>query len=233
METGLKLWYHEKNTDQKAGDIMLKKIFIGLLAAACVCCLSGCVIQLPSQNPATSSPSSQTEDTTSKDSATPSSSTNTSSQSSTPSSDGEIGREDAFSIALENAGISQSDVYNIKIERDGDNGIPIFDIEFETDYGDFDYEVAIADGSIIGSDCEIQEEWAYRQPNNPVSEDQVKTLVQQKVPGAPLSDIRVWQESDDGRLRYEGNLSYNNIYYEFEVDSQTGIILDWNADYRR
>ncbi len=214
---------------------MLKKIFIGLLAAACVCCLSGCVIQLPSQNPATSSPASQTqtEDTASGDSAPPSSSTGASSQSSTAPSDGEIGREDAFAIALEDAAVSQSDAYNIKIERDGDNGIPIFDIEFETDYGDFDYEVAIADGSIIGSDYEIQDEWAYRQPNNPVSEEQVKALVQLKVPGASLSDIRVWQESDDGRPRYEGSLSYNNIYYQFEVDSQTGIILDWNADYRR
>ena len=34
-----------------------------------------------------------------------------------------------------------------------DNGIPIYDIEFETDYGDYDFEVAIADGRIVGAGC--------------------------------------------------------------------------------
>ena len=48
-------------------------------------------------------------------------------------------------------------------------------------------EVAVSDGSIIDSDYEVLEEWAYRQPDNPVSEEQVKILVQQKVPGAPAS----------------------------------------------
>ena len=213
---------------------MLKKIAIGLLAAACLCCFSGCVIQLPAQNPATSSPASQAqwENTTSQDSAAPSSPTSTSGQTGSTAIDQEISRDDAFSIALENAGVAQSDAYNVKIERDSDNGIPIYDIEFETNYGDYDCEVTIADGSIVGSDYEVQEEWAYRQPDNPVSEEQVKALVQQKVPGAPASDIQVRQERDDGRTRYEGSLFYNGIYYEFEIDSQTGVILDWNADLR-
>ena len=35
-----------------------------------------------------------------------------------------------------------------------------------------------------------------------------------------------------GRSRWEGSLSYNGIYYEFEIDTQTGIITDWNADRR-
>lgn len=68
-------------------------------------------------------------------------------QTQTSSSGQEISREEAFSIALENAGVSQSDARNVKIERDGDNGIPIYDIEFDTDYGDYDYEVAVSDGS--------------------------------------------------------------------------------------
>ena len=216
---------------------MFKRVLIGVLAAACLCCLSGCVIQLPAQNQTGSSPASQSsntpsENTSNPDNSAPSASASASNSGDAASSGQEISRDQAFSIALENAGVSQSDAYNVKVERDGDNGIPIYDIEFETQYGDFDYEVAIADGSIVGSDYEVQEEWAYRQPENPVSEDQVKSLVQQKVPGAPADDIHVWQEQEDGRPRYEGSLSYNNIYYEFEVDSQTGVILDWNADLR-
>lgn len=216
---------------------MFKRILIGMLGAACICCLSGCVIQLPApdSNPAPSASQSAGESGTSGETASSTSlpeSANGSGQPQTSSSGQEISREQAFSIALENAGVSQSDARNVKIERDGHNGVPIYDIEFDTSYGDYDYEVAISDGSIMDSDYEVREEWAYRQPDNPVSEEQVKALVQQKVPGAPVSDIRVWQENDDGRTRWEGSLAYNGIYYEFEVDAQTGIITDWNADRR-
>ena len=36
----------------------------------------------------------------------------------------EISRDDALSIALENADVPSDDVFNVKIEQDGDNGIP-------------------------------------------------------------------------------------------------------------
>lgn len=227
----------ESKSSQKKVTAMFKRIFIGMLAAACICCLSGCVIQLPAPDstPAPSESQSTEGGNTSGNLTSTASlpeSDSGSGQTQTSSSGQEISREQAFSIALENAGVSQSDARNVKIERDGHNGVPIYDIEFDTSYGNYDYEVAISDGSIIDSDYEVLEEWAYRQPDNPVSEEQVKILVQQKVPGAPASEIRVWQENDDGRSRWEGSLSYNGIYYEFEIDTQTGIITDWNADRR-
>lgn len=210
---------------------MFKRVLIGILAAACVFCLSGCVIQLPAQNQTTSSASQGSQDQTASGGSA--SGTQDASGQDQASSGGEISRDDALTTVLEHAGVSQGEAYNVKVERDGDNGIPIYDIEFETDYGDYDYEIAIADGSIVGTDYEVREEWAYQQPEQSVSEDEVRALVQQKVPGAPASDIQIRQERDDGRFRYEGSLSYNDMYYEFEVDGQTGIILDWNADLRR
>ena len=60
-----------------------------------------------------------------------------------------------MAIALENAGVPAGDAYNIKNETDGDNGIPLYDIEFETDYGDYDFSVAIHGGRIVGADYEV------------------------------------------------------------------------------
>lgn len=57
-------------------------------------------------------------------------------------------------------------------------------------------------------------------------------LVQEKVPGSSASDVRLWEEGDDGRTRYEGDLLYGGIKYEFEIDPRTGRIFDWNADLR-
>lgn len=42
----------------------------------------------------------------------------------------------------------------------------------------------------------------------------------------------MWEESDDGRGRFEGELYHDGIKYKFEIDPKTGIIFDWNADLR-
>lgn len=139
-------------------------------------------------------------------------------------------RDGALAIALENAGVDEQDIYNVKVEQDGDNGIPIYDIEFETDYGDYDFEVAIADGRIVGADYEVDEEWLDTLGGSPVDQDGVRQLVAAKVPGASAQDVQVWEEG--GNSRYEGELYHDSMKYEFEVDPRTGRIFDWVADWR-
>lgn len=141
-------------------------------------------------------------------------------------------RDGALAIALENAGVDEQDIYNVKVEQDGDNGIPIYDIEFETDYGDYDFEVAVADGRIVGADYEVDEEWLDTLGGSPVDQDGVRQLVAAKVPGASAQDVQVREEGGDGRGRYEGELYHDNMKYEFEVDPRTGRIFDWAADWR-
>lgn len=141
-------------------------------------------------------------------------------------------RDGALAIALENAGVDEQDIYNVKVEQDGDNGIPIYDIEFETDYGDYDFEVAVADGRIVGADYEVDEEWLDTLGGSPVDQEGVRQLVAAKVPGASAQDVQVREEGGDGRGRYEGELYHDSMKYEFEVDPRTGRIFDWVADWR-
>ena len=126
----------------------------------------------------------------------------------------------------------EADAYNIKNERDGDNGIPIYDIEFETNYGDYDFQVAIADGRIVGADYEVDEEWLDTLGGDPVSLEEAAAIVAGKVSGSSSADVDIWEESGDGRGRYEGELFFDGMKYEFEIDPQTGIIFDWNAGLR-
>lgn len=144
----------------------------------------------------------------------------------------EISPETALTTALNNAGVPETDAYHIQIETDGDNGIPIYDIEFETDYGDYDFEVDIETGSIVGADYEVDEEWLDQLGGSAVTLDQARAVVQEKVPGADPEDIQLWEEDRDGRGRYEGELFSGSMKYEFEIDSRTGIIFDWTADLR-
>ena len=143
-----------------------------------------------------------------------------------------ISRENALSVALENAGVPEEDAYNIKNEMDEDNGIPIYEIEFETEYGDYDFSIAREDGRIVGADYEVDEEWLSVLGGSAVTLEEAVTVVQGKVPGVSAEEIQIWEEHGDGRGRYEGELFYGGMEYEFEIDPQTGMIFDWNADLR-
>ena len=143
------------------------------------------------------------------------------SDSSASQTSGEIDQDKALSIAMENASVPEDDAYNIKVERDGDNSIPIYDIEFETDYGDYDFEVAIDDGRIVGADYEINEEWLSRLGGSQVSQEDAKVIAASKIPGSSREDIRIQEEGDDGRTRYEGWCQFDNMEYEFEMDPET------------
>lgn len=147
---------------------------------------------------------------------------------------GKISGDEALAIALDNASVPEADAYNVKVERDGDNGIPIWDIEFETEYGDYDFEVAISGGRIVGADYEVDEEWLdrlSRHGGGPLSAGQAQDIAAAKAPDA--SSFLIREEHSDGRLCYEGEAYGDDIKYEFELDAATGVIYDWNADLRR
>lgn len=145
---------------------------------------------------------------------------------------GEISGDEALAIALDNASVPEPNAYNVKVERDGDNGIPLWDIEFETEYGDYDFEVALSGGRIVGADYEVDDEWLDRLGGSPVTADEAKAILQSKAPGVEAGDIALREEHSDGRLRYEGEAYGGGMKYEFEMDAATGVIYDWNADLR-
>ena len=214
---------------------MKQIISFGLTAALLLACLTGCGGQAGDTAPGGTAPSGGQTPPASSVPETPAGQGQTPPVS--PASEGkvaagEISREEALAIALENAGVLEGDAYNVKNETDSDNGIPLYDIEFETDYGDYDFEVAMADGRIVGADCEVDEEWLDALGGSPVTAEEAASIVAGKVSGASAADVDIWEESGDGRGRYEGDLFLDGMKYEFEVDPQTGRIIDWNADLR-
>lgn len=188
----------------------MKNLTAALAAAVlAACALTACASPAPAAPPAPSAQNSQE----------------------TPPS-GEISRDEALAIALANASVPEADAYNVKLERDGDNGIPLWDIEFETEYGDYDFEVALSGGRIVGADYEVDDEWLDRLGGSPVTADEAKAILQSKAPGVEAGDIALREEHSDGRLRYEGEAYGGGMKYEFEMDAATGVIYDWNADLR-
>ena len=134
---------------------------------------------------------------------------------------------DAFTIASTDAQVSENETFNVKQEQSEESGIAVYQIEFETEYGDYDYAISVDDGDIVDADYEVDEEWLDRLGGMPLDMNEAASQVAAKI-GADTEDVRIWQEEDDGRIRYEGEAFHDGVKAEFEMDAKTGIIFDWD-----
>lgn len=62
------------------------------------------------------------------------------------------------------------------------------------------------------------------------SEADAKAAALERVPGATEQDLRMELDHDDGKYIYEGDIIYQQIEYEFEIDANTGKFLKWSEE---
>ena len=64
-----------------------------------------------------------------------------------------------------------------------------------------------------------------------ISEDEVISIVLERVPGATADEITTLRLGrDDGMPEYEDRLLHGGLEYEFEIDAANGNILEWEID---
>ncbi len=63
-----------------------------------------------------------------------------------------------------------------------------------------------------------------------VSIDEAIGIALDRVSGATEQDIKIELDRDDGRYKYEGEIHYNGREYEFEIDANSGTILEWSEE---
>lgn len=63
-----------------------------------------------------------------------------------------------------------------------------------------------------------------------ISQDEAIQIALQRVSGATAQDVRIELDRDDGRYKYEGEIIYNNTEYDFEIDANSGTILEWSEE---
>ena len=69
----------------------------------------------------------------------------------------DITADKAKEIAMAHAGVEEKDVAHIRAKKDYENGQQVYEVEFYTsDYKEYDYEIAAADGAIIAYDYDAE-----------------------------------------------------------------------------
>ena len=143
----------------------------------------------------------------------------------------------AREIALADAGKTEADVGEefIRVKLDREDGRLVYEVEFYVGMEEFDYDIDAASGTIVGRDYDIEDDFANTSsavsvPGNVISRDEAVQIILQRVPGASAQNVRIELDEDDGWLIYEGELYYSHVEYEFELNAETGEILEWSED---
>lgn len=63
-----------------------------------------------------------------------------------------------------------------------------------------------------------------------ISQDEAVQIALDRVPGATAQNVKIELDRDDGRYKYEGEIFYNRIEYDFEIDANSGTILEWSEE---
>ena len=143
-----------------------------------------------------------------------------------------ITKDKAKSIALQDAGVKESDTQFLWVKEDYEDGRAVYDVEFYANGTEYDYEIEKSSGRILNSDYDIE----HYSPNNgsgnttTISLEKARSIALAKVPGASASDVRIHLDRDDERQIYEGEIYYNRMEYEFEMDAATGNFIEWSAE---
>ena len=58
-----------------------------------------------------------------------------------------------------------------------------------------------------------------------ISLEEAQDIALARVPGSTARDMSIELDRDDGWYIYEGDILYNRMEYEFEIDANTGDIL--------
>ena len=221
----------------------MKKLHLSLAGAALTALLlAGCTqasaasgtVSAPKAmtTPAPQSEASPSESTASAPVAAPASQPTTNIAGSADPNSGYIGEDAAKAAALEHAGLTEADLQAVVIRLDYDDGRQRYDVEFYTaDYAEYDYEIDADTGRIMDVDYEIEDDFLSEDTEGvEISEAEAEEIALEMVPGASSEDLHMKLERDDGRLIYEGDIRYDGMEYEFEINAENGKIISWESE---
>lgn len=149
----------------------------------------------------------------------------------------EITEEEAKSIAFQDAGIEEAQVTGVRVHQEYDDGREKYEVDFYADNREYDYDIDCSTGEILSKDSEIERDFGQGEVSQEAQEvagtitrEEALKIVLERVEGATEQDVRMELEKDDGYWRYEGEVYYNQREYEFELNAETGEVLEWSEE---
>ena len=171
-----------------------------------------------------------------------------------------IGQEKAKAAAIAHAGLSDSDVSYFETDMDTENGIMVYEVEFKCGGYEYEYDINALTSEIVqysrekdddyfsvqtpsdtqnqqstsgvGNSSDTSQSQNTSLPQAKISADEAKeiALAHASVAASEAAYIKVDTDYDDGRLIYEVEFVVKSIEYEYEIDADSGNILDFDRE---
>lgn len=138
-----------------------------------------------------------------------------------------ISKDDAVNIAIESSKVDMASIYNLNVKAKNYYGIDIYDVEFTSDSREYNYNIDQNTGEIVAMDYEIDKKYFSQLTGQPISEDDAKALIADKITGISAKSIPLISEHEDNYQQFEGKFIHEGIQYEFTIDKATGNIVEW------
>ena len=150
-----------------------------------------------------------------------------------------IGETKALEAAISDAGLTSDRVTSGLIELDTDDQLRLYEVKFYTEDAEYEYEIDAVSGAVCGVGIERFASGEAVRPGQ--SYDKTATAAVQSVAGegardAALKDAglnatdvrftKTKTDREDGRQVYEIEFVKDNVEYEYEIDAETGEILE-------
>ena len=162
-----------------------------------------------------------------------------------------VSPDEAIDAALKHAGVARENAVMFGAPSlDEENGKVHYDVEFGYNGFEYEYEVAVADGSVLKSKKEAEKvkvpekesvpakaEVPVKEENNngyiSVEAAKQKALEDAGVKAEEAVFLRAYYDSDDIVPHYDVKFEANGYEYEYEVKASDGSVLEKDVDRER
>ena len=147
-----------------------------------------------------------------------------------------ISLDAAIDIAVADAGVARADAKFTEAKLDSDDLVAHYDIEFIAGTNEYDYEIAVADGSILKKEVEPADPSKPSKPQPDVSGyisiDEAKAIALKKVSldASKVTFKKAELDADDRTPHYGIEFVSGGYEYEFEIDAKSGKILEFDRE---
>lgn len=133
--------------------------------------------------------------------------------------------------ALADANVSASSVTYTKAKLDYDDGIAVYEIEFYTSTHEYEYEINATTGAVHDKSVEALEK-NTGSSSNYIGINKAKSIAVDHA-GLTISSVtfsKAKLDTDDGKTLYEIEFVKDGMEYEYEVDANSGRILEYDRE---
>lgn len=158
-----------------------------------------------------------------------------------PAAAGGMTEAEAKAIALADAGVQESDAFFLKVKTDREHGIMVYEIDFYSNGMEYDYDIDISTGEIVGKSQEAeiipaalpQQAAPAQSAAAPVDGEEAASqaaLTHAGVNRNETMDLRVKTDWEFSGKIYEVEFHAGRTEYNYDIDADTFEILSWEVD---